>query len=166
MPTSRSRFFHWLLALEPGSSGRRGQGAGLPAEETLMSPAGRALWIALAAGSLLLGCSTGDRAEADSQQQDAGAGGCPHELPSACASAPSYQAQIAPIVAARCATCHAPGGVEASKPLDTYAALHARRGSVLDQVYNCLMPLPGAPPLTTEERAALLGWLVCDAPEN
>jgi len=37
---------------------------------------------------------------------------------------------------------------------------------VLTQVYSCRMPQPGAAPLTEAERAALLGWLVCGAPND
>ena len=82
------------------------------------------------------------------------------------ASAPTWSGEVAAIVKARCATCHVPGGAEASKPLTTYAEVHALRSSVLNQVYACKMPLAGAPELEASERAALLAWLVCGAEDN
>ena len=92
------------------------------------------------------------------------AGSCPNDLPAACPSpAPSY-AEVGPLVQARCLPCHAPGGVEATIELDTQATLHARRTSVLTQIYSCLMPLPDAGQLTAAERQAILGYLVCGAP--
>jgi uncharacterized membrane protein len=92
---------------------------------------------------------------------------CPNDLPSACPSpAPSYSQTIAPLISNRCFPCHAPGGQEAVTPLTTYSEVFARRTSVLTQVYHCQMPLAGSPQITASERAALLAWLVCDAPDN
>jgi hypothetical protein len=91
---------------------------------------------------------------------------CPTDLPQSCpaSGAPSYQSDVAPILAARCVSCHSAGGIEANAPLDTYAAVYARRGPVLDQVYACKMPQDA--PLSPADRQTLLTWLVCDAPNN
>lgn len=99
---------------------------------------------------------------------DAGTTGtCPDDLPSACpAGAPSYSADIAPIVEIRCGACHAPGKPQASKTLVDYADLHALRGPVLNQVYACKMPPADQPQPTPDERRALLAWLVCGAPND
>ncbi len=70
------------------------------------------------------------------------------------------------IVQSRCASCHAPGGLEATKPLLTYTQAYNLRTTILAQVSSCRMPLAGAPQLTPEERQALMGWIVCGAPNN
>lgn len=94
-------------------------------------------------------------------------GSCPNDLPASCPSgAPGYAATIAPLVQARCATCHAPGGQAADRPLDTYDDVFARRSAVLNQVYGCKMPPAGSPQPTAEERSDLLAWLVCGAPDD
>ena len=96
-----------------------------------------------------------------------GGGSCPNDLPGACPSTPpSYARDISPVISGRCFPCHAPGGQEQVKPLTTYQQVFDQRGPVLDQVYHCRMPLSGAPQLTAGERAQLLTWLVCNAPDN
>jgi hypothetical protein len=91
---------------------------------------------------------------------------CPNDLPAACTTAPSYAAEIAPIFESHCVKCHSKGGEEESKPLDTHANVYSRRTTVLTQVYACKMPPDGEPALSAEERAKLLMWLVCKAPNN
>ena len=92
---------------------------------------------------------------------------CPNDLPGACPSpAPSYQSDVAPVIMQKCVSCHSPGGQSSDRPLQTYAEVFALRTSVLTQVYGCLMPPVGSPQLTPSERAAILGWLVCGAPQN
>ena len=90
---------------------------------------------------------------------------CPNNAPASCPSAHPVYADVQPVLAANCEACHSAGGVSASIPLTSFTQVHARRGAVLDQVLNCLMPLQGAPALTSTERVQLLTWLVCDAPE-
>ena len=41
-----------------------------------------------------------------------------------------------------------------------------QRGPMLNQVYACNMPPDDAGQPTPEERAILLGWFVCKAPNN
>lgn len=60
--------------------------------------------------------------------------------------------------------CHAPGGRAADHDLTTQAGLHRDRRTALSRVYACIMPPDDAPPLSLDERAKLLAWLVCDAP--
>ncbi|MFS8069286.1 MAG: hypothetical protein ACMG6S_23235 [Byssovorax sp.] len=96
-----------------------------------------------------------------------GAGGgssCPNDLPASCpVPAPGWAKDVAPVIEARCATCHAAGGVAADKPLTSHAEVFSRRGAVLNQVHACKMPQAGSPQLTPVERAALQGFLVCGA---
>lgn len=104
---------------------------------------------------LVCGCSGSD------------GGACPSDLPAACPTpVPSYQADIAPLIAVRCGPCHAAGGQAVDRPLMSYAAVYGSRSLVLNQVYGCVMPPAGAAGLQASERAALLGWLVCHAPNN
>ncbi len=102
----------------------------------------------------------------------AGCGGgsgvsCPNDLPNGCPDpAPSYRNQVAGVIANRCLSCHSPGGQEASMPFTSYQAVFNSRGLILDQVYHCVMPPAGNPAPDAQERALLLGWLVCGAPNN
>jgi hypothetical protein len=92
---------------------------------------------------------------------------CPNDLPASCpVGVPSYAADIAPVIHDRCAPCHSPGGSAGDRPLTSYAEVYARRGPVLNQTHACRMPPSGATAPTPDERAALLGWLVCGAPNN
>jgi hypothetical protein len=91
---------------------------------------------------------------------------CPDDLPEECPSpAPTWSADVAPIVARTCATCH--DGAIQSPILQDRDTIFASRGPVLDQVYACLMPPPTSGlALDDDERAAFLGWLVCGAPDD
>lgn len=106
----------------------------------------------------------------DTHGSTAGGGGalsCPNDLPASCPDpAPTWTKDVAPVIAARCASCHATGGVAADKPLTDHAEVFARKGSVLNQIHACKMPLEGSTPLTTAERLAIEGWLVCGAPDD
>ena len=79
---------------------------------------------------------------------------------------PSYATDIEPIISNYCLTCHAPTGEAGDHPLQTYQNVFTLRGSVLDQVNLCKMPQAGYEQPTTDERVALLTWLVCGAPNN
>jgi len=92
---------------------------------------------------------------------------CPEDLPSACPStAPSYKAEVANVIATRCASCHSAGGKDSVRTFADYASIYASRGPILDQLYACNMPPHGTASPTAAERAALLTWLVCGAPDN
>lgn len=94
---------------------------------------------------------------------------CPGGLPSSanCSTeAPSYSAKIAPIVSERCLTCHFAGNTISGTALADQASLYNYRSIVLTQVYQCRMPPTGVDNLTTPERALLLQYLVCNAPDN
>ncbi len=95
---------------------------------------------------------------------------CPNDLPSDvdCATAsPMYQ-DVAPIFAARCSVCHRVGGFQTTYLFDTYAQIYVdtTRTRILTQIYGCRMPPSCAPNLAAEERATMLKWLVCGAPES
>lgn len=92
---------------------------------------------------------------------------CPSDLPSMCGDpAPSYSGSVASIFDSECGACHRPGGMAADKPLDTYAHVYKIRTTVLNRLVRCIMPPACAPQPTSEQRHALLQWLVCGAPDN
>jgi uncharacterized membrane protein len=95
---------------------------------------------------------------------------CPSDLPSDtdCATASPVYDDVAPIFAGRCSICHRAGGLETKFIFDTYAQIYvkATRTDVLTQIYACRMPPSCAPNLTADERATMLKWLVCGAPES
>jgi hypothetical protein len=92
---------------------------------------------------------------------------CALVLPSACTPpAPSYAADVSPLIAKHCVPCHMPGGVSRDRPLVTHAQVFARRGTVLDQIRRCKMPPPEEPPLADAEANTLMNWFMCDAPDN
>jgi hypothetical protein len=87
-------------------------------------------------------------------------------LPSCPPSIPSYAQTVAPILANRCEGCHFPGSTRARTDLSTYAGVFANRGTVLNQVYGCVMPPSTETQLSAEEKTTLMAWLVCGAPNN
>jgi hypothetical protein len=93
---------------------------------------------------------------------------CPQDLPAACPTpTPSFAGEVDPIIVRRCGGCHLDGGVaQPTRDFTTYDDIFRQRSPILNQVYSCNMPPPDAGQPTPEERAALLGWLVCKAPNN
>jgi hypothetical protein len=118
-------------------------------------------------GGAFDGGEPGDAAESDDDAGDAVT--CPNDLPDDgdCPGAsPSYDLEIAPIIAARCTVCHAPGGVETTKRFSSYAEAYSLRRQMLTQIYGCRMPPAAGTPLSTEERQKMLKWFVCNAPAD
>jgi uncharacterized membrane protein len=87
---------------------------------------------------------------------------CPNDLPSSCSSSPPSYAQVAPIFAANCSSCHSTGGSAPDRLFDTYDQIAAQQSAVLNQIYSCKMPPAGYAPLSDAERQLVLGWLVCN----
>jgi cytochrome c553 len=113
--------------------------------------------VLLAGAALLVACSS----------SDAAAPACTDVLPACPASgAPSYASTVAPLVAAACLSCHAPGGEQSSRTFETYAHLYAQRSPVLNQLHACLMPPVDGPQLSDADRQTIETWLVCGAPNN
>ena len=92
---------------------------------------------------------------------------CPQDLPAACpSSVPSYATDVVPILTEHCTkSCHAAGGTASDRLLTDYNHVFMLRGAVLDQVFACRMP-PSPTALPDEQRALILAWLVCHAPDN
>ena len=92
---------------------------------------------------------------------------CPNDLPGCPGMPPSYSSQVVGVISRRCSPCHESGGAAGpSWNFSSYAGAYARRAEILNQVYACTMPPHGNTPLTSLERATLLAWLVCRAPNN
>jgi uncharacterized membrane protein len=115
----------------------------------------------IAASSIAGGCGSSSPPPAPS---------CPNDTPDSCPSPmPSYATDVAPILQNRCVPCHGPGGVEAVRPFDTYANITRTSDNpnrMLTQIHACLMPPADQPQLTADERKIILGWIVCNTPDN
>jgi hypothetical protein len=92
---------------------------------------------------------------------------CAPGAPDACPGpVPSYSRDLVPILEAKCNGCHT-GHDGAPWPLTNYPDVLHWRAQVLAELAGCTMPPPaGTTQLTAGERAALIDWLVCGAPEN
>jgi hypothetical protein len=82
---------------------------------------------------------------------------------------PSYQNQIVPLLDRACnSTCHAPG--VGPWPLTDYQDVSDWQTIIFGDVENCTMPPldagAGNGSLSDSERAMLLNWLACGAPNN
>jgi uncharacterized membrane protein len=121
----------------------------------------RAAWLSLAAG--LLACGSGAPGPSDG---GADGSACARADPSCPNVVPSYANGVRATLEQRCVTCHYPNSPLAESSLATYPAAHLVFGAALGQVSACLMPPATAPQLSSEERAALLSWLACGAPDN
>jgi hypothetical protein len=82
---------------------------------------------------------------------------------------PSYSKDVAPVLDRACnSTCHATS--VGPWPLDNYADVFDWGSIIGSDVEQCAMPPPDAGAgngnLTDQERATILNWLVCGAPNN
>jgi uncharacterized membrane protein len=92
---------------------------------------------------------------------------CPNDVPATCPTpAPTFAADVAPILQQRCGACHVAGGVESTRPFQAYADVQRQKTDILFALNACFMPPADQPQLTTDERHAILGWLVCGAMNN
>lgn len=78
---------------------------------------------------------------------------------------PSFSAEVAPILDARCNNCHAPDIDGGPWPLDTQKNVKDWSTLLIKDLKECSMPPPGSP-LPAAERDKLWAWLICGAPDN
>lgn len=90
----------------------------------------------------------------------------PVQTTSACEPAPTYTGDVAAVFAAACVSCHQAGGTAARYDLTSVAGVRRKGSTVLTQVQNCQMPpADAARPLDPAERALVLQWFACGAPD-
>jgi hypothetical protein len=79
---------------------------------------------------------------------------------------PSFARDIAPLLDRDCNTCHTPGST--LWPLVGYENVRDWSYSILLDVDGCKMPPAdgGTAPLSSHDRALLLGWITCGANNN
>jgi hypothetical protein len=79
---------------------------------------------------------------------------------------PSFARDIAPLLDRECNNCHTPGST--LWPLVGYENVRDWSYSILLDVDGCRMPPAdgGTAPLSTHDRALLLGWITCGANNN
>jgi len=105
-------------------------------------------------------------APSSSQQQGSTGSSCNGQPASCPAPPPSYATDVSPVVFQYCAGCHAPGGSQSGKPLDTYASLSSLASNVESKVSDCSMPPSSGAQPSAAERDAILQWIACGAPDN
>ncbi len=93
---------------------------------------------------------------------------CPGVTAQSCPDAvPSYRDEIAPLMAARCQTCHALENDSGLWSLGDQQSVAEWSDTILRQIRTCSQPpLDSGVHLTPAERHALETWLVCGAPDN
>jgi hypothetical protein len=92
---------------------------------------------------------------------------CPTDMPTCPSPAPSFVAEVNPIIQSTCVPCHGPGGVEATRPYVTYEDMKTNGPFVTmySQVLGCLMP-QAPQQLTAAQRQRLLEWFACGEPDD
>lgn len=104
-------------------------------------------------------------ASADDAGAEAGVFVCDVPAPTVCPDPPPRFADVAPLFQQRCVPCHfgAEGG---PWPLITYRHVTDWYDFVRDDIRDCSMPPPDSGiPMTSDERQAVLTWLLCGFPE-
>jgi uncharacterized membrane protein len=79
-------------------------------------------------------------------------------------SAPTYAADVRPVLERRCFVCHAGNGAAAEEhDFSREETLRAQRSALADDVAARSMPPPSRPQLTDAEANTLLRWARCAA---
>ena len=97
----------------------------------------------------------------------AGAGTtCRRALPACTGAAPTYSADVRPILERRCFKCHAGDGVAADEhDFSHVEILRAQKGGLAGEIGACAMPPSTEPALPDGEAEVLLRWVACGASE-
>jgi len=91
---------------------------------------------------------------------------CHVDPPTECPEPPPSYADVEPIFHERCGgDCHT-GAPGSEWPLDNYRHVADWNDVIRDELRSCSMPpLDAATSITTEERQAILTWILCGFPE-
>lgn len=111
----------------------------------------------IALGALLASCGGGN-----SGRPDGGTVACAVVAPTVCPEPAPRYADVAPIFARHCVTCHY-GALDGPWSLSDYQHIADWSDLVRAQVLTCGMPPADAavPPVPEEDRQAILTWLLC-----
>jgi hypothetical protein len=127
-------------------------------------------FVVLLAIGALTACSGSSTLEGDpfDASSESALGACPGPASDMCSlPGPSYMNDIVPILEQRCNNCHVAGVDGGPWPLGGYAEVRDWRSAILRDLRECTMPPADAGlPFPEQERAALMAWLICDAPDN
>lgn len=92
---------------------------------------------------------------------------CAALSPACPAAPPSYATDIAPLLAAKCTTCHRPGDPSGAWPLDTYARVAGWDSAVFEQLERCSMPpRDSGIEMSSGERQRIADWINCGSRDN
>ncbi|TAD85983.1 MAG: hypothetical protein EAY75_09865 [Bacteroidetes bacterium] len=117
--------------------------------------------IALAAillGSSQMGCSKNSGADPAPT---------PTPDPTCVGAAPTFAANVLPLIQTRCATgsgCHGTGSGNSGGPLTTHAQISAKASTIRSQVNSGAMPIGGT--LTAAQKATIVCWINGGSPNN
>jgi hypothetical protein len=137
----------------------------MPARPTRTLFAQAAAWAIGACG--LFGCSaSSDSEKGTSTEAPQSIATCEQLDASVCPQpTPSFANDIAPLLNRDCNTCHTPGST--LWPLTGYENVRDWAYSILTDVESCSMPpADGGVTLASGDRALLVGWIGCGAPNN
>jgi hypothetical protein len=91
----------------------------------------------------------------------------PSALPGCDGEAPSYHADVMPLLEHYCFECHSKGGDAAEDhDFSNYTVLHAQRRALSAELEAGAMPPPDHAQPSRSERALLARWACSGAPEN
>lgn len=90
---------------------------------------------------------------------------CSVTAPTACPDPAPRYADVAPVLQAKCVTCHS-GVAGGPWPLTDYEHVADWQNEIRAELLDCSMPPADAgAPITKEESTLLLNWVRCGAPE-
>jgi len=101
-----------------------------------------------------------------------GAGGaaasCPPPASTVCVQpAPSFAADIAPILDRSCNGCHTVDNPDGVWPLNSWADVAAWSNLIIPDLVQCRMPPPDSTtPFPEADRQLFFAWLACNSPNN
>ncbi len=130
--------------------------------------------LSIAAACVLFACSSNQ--DAPSDPADAGPPGNDSGSPAACTvvpptacptPAPTY-ADVQPIFARRCVSCHSGATPSGPWPLRDYDHIVDWADTINAEIRTCSMPprdQDSGPAMPDDERVALLTWILCGSPK-
>jgi len=79
-----------------------------------------------------------------------------------------YSTVIKPLIERNCLSCHAPGGVQESVPLNTYAGvkIYATNGLLVQRTNDATTPMPQSGLMPLCDRSEIRAWVNRGAPND